>query len=398
MAATLAQPLKGVRVIELSTMVTASLASMMLADQGAEVIKVEPNILGDPMRFIGSQKNGISALFANCNRGKRAIAVDLKSDLGQELVARLAGEADILVHNYRAGVMDRLNLGSAKLRAANPKLIYMAITGFGKEGDLSRAPAYDHVMQALTGVTGVQAGEKGPEFMRTLIADKITAYTAAQGLTAALLARSTTGEGQHIDLSMLQSTLNFLWPDGMMAQTLLAEDVAHFAPMSDMYETYETGDGHIAIAAATDAHWQSISEIIDRPDIPENPKFNSIFARSANLKELLAAVKGAFTGLSTDAALAALKQADVPAAPCLMHEDVIAHPQVAAVGALQKQTHPLLGDLLATTSAVQFEGQAHCLEGPCPAHGQHTAEVLAELGYGSDAIHAAHEAGEIVAA
>ena len=201
------KPLAGVRIIELSTMVTASLSSMMLAAQGADVIKVEPVGIGDPMRFIGSQKNGISALFANCNRGKRGLAVNLKDPKGQDLLQRLAADADVLVHNYRDGVMRRLNLGSEKLREANPKLIYAAITGFGKEGPKSQDPAYDHVIQALTGYTAVQAEDGVPEYMKTLVADKITAYTVAQGITAALLARASTGEGQHIDLSMLQSCL-----------------------------------------------------------------------------------------------------------------------------------------------------------------------------------------------
>lgn len=387
------KPLAGVRIIELSTMVTASLSSMMLAAQGADVIKVEPVGIGDPMRFIGSQKNGISALFANCNRGKRALAVNLKDPKGQDLLQRLAADADVLVHNYRDGVMRRLNLGSDQLRTANPKLIYAAITGFGKEGPKAQDPAYDHVIQALTGYTGVQAEGGAPEYMKTLVADKITAYTVAQGITAALLARASTGEGQHIDLSMLQSCLFFLWPDGMMRQTLLADDVTDFAPMADYYRVSATADGHISIAAATDDHWRGISSVINRPEIMEDDRFNSIFARSANVAVLLRELDGAFTHLSTEDALAQLKAHDVPCAACLFPDEVIANEQVAAVGALGLEEHPLLGPVRVAEPPVQLAGvQAH-IDQPCPAHGQHSSEIAREAGLEEAEISAMQEAG-----
>ncbi len=389
------KPLAGVRIIELSTMVTASLSSMMLAAQGADVIKVEPVGIGDPMRFIGSQKNGISALFANCNRGKRALAVNLKDPKGQELLQRLAAEADVLVHNYRDGVMRRLNLGSVQLRKTNPKLIYTAITGFGKQGAMAQDPAYDHVIQALTGYTGVQAEGSAPAYMKTLVADKITAYTVAQGITAALLARASTGEGQHIDLSMLQSCLFFLWPDGMMRQTLLADDVTDFAPMADYYRVSATADGYISIAAATDEHWQGISSVIDRPDIMEDDRYNSIFARSANVAALLRELDGAFSGLTSDDALAQLQACDVPCARCLFPDDVIANEQVAAVGALGLEDHPILGQTRVAEPPVQLAGiQAH-IERPCPAHGQHSSEIAAEAGFSEAEIVAMQEAGTL---
>lgn len=379
--ATIEQPLKGVRVIELSTMVTASLATMMLAAQGADVIKVEPVGIGDPMRFIGSQKQGISALFANCNRGKRALAINLKNPEGQEMVQRLAAQSDVLVHNYRAGVMSKLNLGSDRLRATNPALIYVALTGFGKTGGMKDDPAYDHVIQALTGFTGVQADAAGPQFMKTLVADKITAYTACQGITAALLARAGTGEGQHIDISMLQSCLFFLWPDGMMNETLLAEDVTSFAPMADYYKTSQTADGFISIAAATDDHWRGVADVIGRPEIMEDPRFNSIFARSANVAVLLQESEGAFLHLTTAEALAALKAHDVPCAECLSPAAVIANEQVNAVGALGLQIHPTLGEMRTAMPPVQFAGDQADIDLPCPAHGQHSSQIAGELGY-----------------
>lgn len=394
-SATVHLPLKGIRIIELSTMVTASLATMMLAAQGAEVIKVEPLGIGDPMRFIGSQKQGISALFSNCNRGKRALAVDLKDPRGQEMVQRLSAQADVLVHNYRLGVMDKLNLGSEKLRAENPSLVYMAITGFGKVGPKKHDPAYDHVIQALSGGTGVQADADGPQFMKTLVADKITAYTACQGITAALLARASTGEGQHIDLSMLQSTLFFLWSDGMMNETLLADDVTEFAPMAAYYQTSKTSDGFISIAAATDDHWRGVADVVGRPEIMDDQRFNSIFARSANIAALLQEIDGAFVHLTTDGALSALAAKDVPCAECLMPARVVENEQVKAVGALGLQSHPLLGDVRTAMPPVQFGGVQGDIALPSPAHGQHSSEIAGELGFDDREIADMMEAGTI---
>ena len=171
------QPLEGITVIEFSTMITASLAAMMMAEQGARVIKVEPVYMGDPMRYLGTSKGGISAIFANCNRGKSSIGLDLKQRTGQKIVKSLISSADVLIHNYRPGVMEHLGLGSENLRSENPGLIYTAITGFGTHGPMNNVPAYDPVMQAHSGFTEIQ-GTDGTEFMRSMICDKITTYTA----------------------------------------------------------------------------------------------------------------------------------------------------------------------------------------------------------------------------
>jgi crotonobetainyl-CoA:carnitine CoA-transferase CaiB-like acyl-CoA transferase len=196
------RPLEGIRVVELSTMITASFAAMMMAEQGATVVKVEPVDVGDPMRYLGTSKNGISGLFVSCNRGKASIRVNLKDAKGQEIVQRLMERADVVLHNFRPGVMESLELGSEAMRARNPRLVYIAITGFGTKGPLRDAPAYDPIVQARAGFAAVQ-GTTEPVFVRNLVCDKITAYTACQAATAALLVRARTGRGQHIDISML---------------------------------------------------------------------------------------------------------------------------------------------------------------------------------------------------
>ena len=219
--ATSLQPLAGIKIIELSNMITCSLAAMNMSAQGADVIKVEPPGMGDKMRPLGTQKNGVSGFFHNCNRGKRSLAIDLKSKAGVDAVKGLASEADILIHNYRPGVMDRLGLGSDDLRNENPKLIYIAISGFGTSGPMADLPAFDHVIQGIVGFTDLQSSEEDSfDHIKTFICDKVTAYTACQAATAALLARTNTNCGQHIDISMLHACLSFMWPDGMMHRTL----------------------------------------------------------------------------------------------------------------------------------------------------------------------------------
>ena len=202
--ATSLQPLAGIKIIELSNMITCSLAAMTMSAQGADVIKVEPPGMGDKMRPLGTQKNGVSGFFHNCNRGKRSLAIDLKSQAGVDAVKELASKADILIHNYRPGVMDRLGLGSDDLRNENPKLIYIAISGFGTSGPMADLPAFDHVIQGIVGFTDLQSSEADSfDHIKTFICDKVTAYTACQAATAALLARTNTNCGQHIDISML---------------------------------------------------------------------------------------------------------------------------------------------------------------------------------------------------
>lgn len=383
---TSAQPLVGIKVVELSTMITASFAAMTLASQGAEVIKVEPLGIGDPMRMLGSQKAGISALFNNCNRSKRSIAIDIKSDTGRQVVRKLASEADVLIHNFRPGVMDRLGLGSEILRGDNPGLVYMAITGFGTEGPLADAPAYDHVIQGISGITSLQG--KGSEFsyMRTLLCDKVTALMAGQAITAALLARKDTGVGQHLDLSMLHASMAFLWPDGMMQHTLLDDDAISMPPMSEWYQTLKTSDGYIAMTGVSDDAWQAFCSIVGRPDLEDDPRFAEGLSRLMHMGEFMGELADVSIDRTTETVLAELQEIGVPCAPCVSLEDLPHHPQVEAIGAVEHRDHPLLGSTRMVAPPVQFDGERPVLDGPSPALGQHTLEILKELGWSDEAI------------
>jgi crotonobetainyl-CoA:carnitine CoA-transferase CaiB-like acyl-CoA transferase len=387
------KPLEGITILEFSTMITASFAAMMMAEQGAKVIKVEPMNVGDPMRYIGANKGGISSLFANCNRGKQSIRVDLKVPEGQELIRELIPQVDIFIHNFRPGVMDKLNLGSEALRGLNPRLIYTAISGFGKEGPLGRAPAYDPIIQAHAGLTATQ-GKEEPAFFRTLICDKITAYTACQAVTCALYVREKTGVGQHIDLSMLDSGLFFVFPDGFQNHTLLDADHERGPLLIDLlYELTPTKDGAVTISAGNEEMQMRCLIAVGMEHLLADERFNSFEKMVANLEEFQAELAGAYMQFTTDELIAKLKEADVPCARCLTKDEVLAQEQVAANDTVAEIDHPIMGKMRVVKSPARFGGQRLKPSRPSPDHGEHTQEVLAEFAIADERIVALTEQG-----
>ncbi len=382
------RPLAGIRILELSTVVTAALAATILSEQGAETIKIEPIGIGDTLRHLGSSRAGVSSMFASCNRGKRSVALDLKNPGGVEIVRRLAADADVLVSNYRPGVLDRLGLGSETLRAANPRLVYVAISGFGNEGPQAGAPAYDHVIQAMSGFTDLQGSDGELEMIKTFVCDEVTAYTACQATTAALLQRATTGVGQHIDVSMLDSALYFLWPSAMSDHTFLGEGIVRGGLLKHSYRTYPTRDGYVAMAPLTDAHWQGLFHGTGRTAMAEDPRYASIAARSRHYHELLEEFHDAFCHLGTGEVQTLLAELDIPGTACLTLDEVMVHPQVQAVGAVQVQHHPLLGELRYPAHPARFGSRRLPAAAPLGALGEHTRAVLLELGYDDRAVDA----------
>jgi len=376
-------------------MITASFAAMMMAEQGARVIKVEPIEMGDPMRYIGSAKGGISSLFANCNRGKESIRVNIKEAAGQDLIRQMIPEVDVVIHNFRPGVMDKLNLGSERLRGLNPRLINMAISGFGATGPMSGAPAYDPVIQAHSGMTAAQ-GAGGHAFIRNLMCDKLTAYTACQAVTGALFQRERTGDGQHIDLSMLDAGLFFLFPDAYQNHTLLDDDVEQKTLLSDiLYAMTLTSDGGLTISAASDKQRAGVLRAVGREEMIDDPRFNSLEGMLENLGEYRAALEAAFLALTTDEALERLQANDVPCAKCMDLDEALAQEQLVANDSLVVQQPPLMGSIRSIRTPARFGGEALEPGGPCPAHGENTAAVLASFGHDESAIGALVESGVV---
>lgn len=374
------KPLEGSTVMEFSTMITASFAAMMMAEQGARVIKVEPIDVGDPMRYIGTNKAGIAALFANCNRGKRSIRVNIKDAAGQALIRDMIPEVDVFIHNFRPGVMDKLNLGSDQLRGINPNLIYTAISGFGKEGPLGSAPAYDPIIQAHAGLTATQGKGDESAFFRTLICDKITAYTACQAVTSALYYREKTGDGQHIDLSMLDAGLFFIFPDGFQNHTLLDEDVMPEPLLIDLlYELTATKDGAVTISAGNQDMQMRSLIAVGMEHLLADERFNSFEKMVANLDQFKALIGDAYLHHTTDEVMAMLKDADVPCARCLTKDEVLEQEQLAANDTIEVFDHPLMGKMRIIKSPARFGGERLSPSSPSPDHGQHTWEVLEEF-------------------
>jgi crotonobetainyl-CoA:carnitine CoA-transferase CaiB-like acyl-CoA transferase len=381
------QPMAGLEVIELSNMITCSLAAMTMAAQGARVIKVEPPVMGDQMRPLGTQKSGVSGFFHNCNRGKRSLAIDLKSEAGVEAVKKLAARADVLLHNYRPGVMDRIGLGSDVLREINPRLVYVAVSGFGTQGPMADFPAFDHVIQGLAGFTDLQAPDDNKfDFIRTFICDKVTAYTVAQAATAALLARATTDEGQHIDISMLHACLFFMWPDGMMHRTLKDDDKFVMSPGSDYFQTINYSDGGVAVAPLKDNHWEVLLPMLGYPELVGTPLYGSVGARMTNMRTAAQVIKNPRLDIGVEKALEVLVAADVPCAPCVKRDDLEASEQIQAIGALETYVTQAMGKLTVPTPPALFEGAATSQAEPSPLLGEHSREVLGELGWNSGAI------------
>ena len=392
------QPLAGVKIVELSTMVTCSLAAMTLRSQGAQVIKVEPVRGGDPMRKLGSQKNGTSALFHNCNRGKRSLAINLKHDMGVAAVKRLAAGADVVLNNYRPGVMTQLGLGSDTLRALNSRLINVAVTGFGTRGPLRDRPAYDHVIQGIAGITGLQGGDDEFAFVRMLMCDKVTAYTTAQAVTAALLARHSTGEGQHIDISMLHACLAFMWPDGMMHRTLHDSDAIQMPPISESYQTIQGSDGAVAASILMDPHWEAVLTLVGREELRSDPRFASVASRFMHLREFSSVLKDGMRHLKVDEIMAAFEAADIPSAPCESRDSLPRNAQIEALGLLETYVTENLGRVTSPAPPIQFSGIDSSLAEPSPSLGEHSIEVMTELGFTESQIGELLESGKLATA
>ena len=376
------KPLKGIKVLEFSNMITCSLAAMTMASQGAEVIKVEPPEGGDKMRRLGTQKNGVSGFFHNCNRGKRSLAIDLKSSAGVKAVKELASESDILMHNYRPGIMDKLNIGSNSLRELNPKLIFIAVSGFGTQGPMANLPAFDHVIQGFAGFTDLQSSdEKSFDYIKTFICDKVTAYTVCQAATAALYARTHTKSGQHIDISMLHACLSFMWPDGMMHRTLKDDDRIEMSPGSDYFQTINYSDGGVAVAALTDEHYEVLLPMLGYPELVGTPIFASIASRMTNMKEVMRTHKEPKKDIGVEKAIEILTAADIPCSPCTKRDNIETVEQIKAISALETYVTKAMGKLTVTTPPIQFDGKLTSHPEPSPLLGEHSKEILQELGW-----------------
>ena len=385
-------PLDGIRVIDLTTVISGPVCTMIMADQGADVIKIEPPGGDIARRTAGDGE--FTAMFVSSNRGKRSIALDLKQPPALEALRRLIAGADVLIQNFRPGTMERLELGEPAMRAVNPGLIYVSISGVGETGPYVRKRVYDPVIQSLSGFADVQADQETgrPRMIRTIVADKTTAVYAAQAICAALVARGRTGQGQHIRLSMLDTMVAFLWPEAMTQYTIVGrENAPQPAPRPDLI--FKTLDGYITVGSLSDSEWRGLCGVIGRPDWTEDPRFRTPAARSHNAAERLALVRDILAGGRSEDWLGRLDAADVPCAPVLRREQVMDNVQVINNELIELMEQPRLGMVRQARPPARFDQTPARIGGPAPRIGEHTWAILAEAGYSTDEIEALKTSG-----
>ena len=376
-------PLDGVHVIDLTGMVSGPLAAMILADQGADVIKVEAPGTGDHSREVATRRGGFSASFLNNNRNKRSVVLDLKQADGVAALKRLIAGADVVLQNFRPGVVERLGIGYDDARAVRPDIVYGSITGFGETGPFARKPVFDPLIQSLSGLTTVQAGsdERRPALVRTIVPDKLTGFAMAQAISAALFARERTGQGQHIRLSMLDAVIAFLWSSDMGAHTFVGDEPEKEESQSYIDLIYETADSYISVAAFRRADWVRLARACERPEWIEDPRFETAEGLEVHKAERLALTQQALRGRTTAEWTERLEAHDVPCAPVLTRRQMIRHPQVVENGIVVETDHPRAGRLRQAGSAARFSATPVELLRGAPGLGEHTREVLAEAGY-----------------
>ena len=385
-------PLSGFKVLDMSRVLAGPVATVLLADQGADVIKVEP-LKGDVIRAMGG--GGVTPGFLTANRGKRSIALDLKSEDGINIVKRLASEADVFVQNFRPGAIDGMGLGESVIREINPKIIYVSMSGFGEEGPYAHKRVYDPVIQALSGLADLQATDESdrPRMVRTVIPDKTTGITAAQAITAALLARERTGVGQHIKVAMLDVMVAYLWQEGLAGLTLVGEEDRVKRGQRSKDLIYETSDGFITAGAVSDAEWKGMCKALDKEEWLTDERFSSARARGINVKLRLEMTAEVLKTNTSEYWLARLDECEVPSAPVLSRPEVIEQEQIKVNEVLFEYDHPELGRVRQPRPAAIFEATPVKTEQLAARLGEHNTEILEQAGYSPEEITRLRDSG-----
>jgi crotonobetainyl-CoA:carnitine CoA-transferase CaiB-like acyl-CoA transferase len=381
-------PLDEIRVLELTSTVSGPMAAMMLADQGADVIKIEPPLLGDTARFLGSSRNGMGGMFAVLNRNKRSLVLDLKAPDDLAIFLRLVESADVLLENYRPGVVQKLGIDYERVAKLNPRLIYASISGYGQDGPYRNRRVYDPLIQATTGLAHAQDSDD-PHNVRSIVFDKVTALTAAQVVTAALLQRAKTGLGQYLPISMLESALYYNWPDLMWSRTLLGDDIRHAGELADYFPTFKAKDGHISIVMVADAALELLC-VWRGATLHQDPRFRTLPDRLANASAFKQAINALLADVTTAEICENLDAFGVPVARVNSLDEVHEDAQVLYGGSLIETSHPVVGAMRFPRPPFRFADQpieSTSFPGRhAPSLGDHTREIVAELGFDESVI------------
>ncbi|MDI2030099.1 CoA transferase [Saccharopolyspora sp. TS4A08] len=389
--------LTGVRVLDLSTVFMGPYAAQVLAEWGADVIKVE-SLRGDQVRGIGDVTgNGVGPIFVNANRGKRSVAIDLKSPETREVLRALVRGADVLLHNIRPPAAARLGLTWDELREINPGLVLCAFRGYGKDGPHADRPAYDDVIQAASGIAAAQGAAGGePEYWRSAASDKILGLYGAAATCAALRAKEADGRGRSVEVPMFEGMASFMLLDRQGGWLIDPPSGPTGYPRTDSphRRPYATKDGHLAVMMYADKHWTVFFDLIGRPELAEDPRFRDIGARTSHIDELYALLAEEMVTRTSAEWSEAFERADIPHGPVHDVEDLFTDPHLSATGFFQTVEQPGVGPVRLARRPVDF-GEPAPPPRPAPLLGQHSREVLAEAGIPEDDVQRLLDSGAL---
>jgi crotonobetainyl-CoA:carnitine CoA-transferase CaiB-like acyl-CoA transferase len=388
--------MRGIRVLDLSIALTGPYAAALLADQGAEVVKVERPGIGDIARWVGVSVNGMSSLYLVCNRGKRSIAVDIQQTEGAEIVRKLAANCDVVIQNFRPGVMDKVGLGYDDLARVNPDIVYASLSGFGTTGPYRDRSAYDTVIQAYAGFAASQADPRDgvPVFLRQTAADKVTALYASQAITAALFARERGHGGQHLELSMTDSVVSFLWADSAANEVLLEADHSQHSSFVAGFQPMRFADGWGIVTPTSDHDFAGMCRALGAEGY-DDPRVATIAERMKHrdvLEPIIDMCYALAANLTMDEATRRLEAERVPFAMIVSPAQLPSDPHALAMGLFVEADHHVVGRTRLPRHPTQFGGTPAVLADHSPALGEHTDDILRDIGLG-DAIADLRERG-----
>jgi len=377
-------PYKGVRVLELTSTVSGPFAGMMLADQGADVIKIEPPGIGDLARFMGTIKDGMGAMFSTLNRNKKCICLDFKNEEDLEVLKKLVSTADVLIENYRPGIVKKLGIDYESLSKINPDLIYCSISGYGQSGPYKEKKVYDPLIQGTVGIPLAQ-NNQSPELIRTIIYDKVTGLTSAQAISAALYQKVIGEGGQYLPISMMESALYYNWPDLMMNYTF-DEGGVNIGELADLFEVYETNDGGVVlIIIANDEVFTKFCTVFDL-SLHLEEKYNNLVSRIINKEELTIEINKVTRLLSSKELEDKMDREGISASICNELNEVYKDPQVVEQGSITEINHPELGIMRMPKPPANLKGQSSFPRSLAPILGYDNREVLSSINIDDDTI------------
>ncbi len=385
--------LGGVRVLDLTSVLMGPLATLMLGDYGADVIKVEAKG-GDTVRGIGPMRNpGMGQIFLHMNRNKRSIVLDLKTLEGKSALLRLAEQSDVLIYNIRPQAMQRLGLGFEVLHARNPRLIYCGLFGYGQDGPYASKPAYDDLIQGIASIPTLVArvGDATPRYVPLAFIDRTVGHVAVGAICAALYSREKTGRGQGIELPMFETMVPFVLGDHLGGETFDPPlgGMGYSRQLAPQRRPFPSSNGHVCVLLYTDEHWASFFSGLGQPDrFAQDPRLGSITLRTLNIDALYGEVAQILSQQSTEHWLDFFQKADIPAVPLNTLETLLEDPHLEAVGAFAWREHPSEGRLRSLEPPGTWSGTPPSVRRPAPQLGQHTEEILAEAGFSAAEIQA----------